>query len=67
MTSEDLAERLAAFQVRMLKRVVAPTACVHDYSGQVYKSSSGRRICGKCGEVTAKPFASLGVAEGSTT
>jgi hypothetical protein len=60
-----LEERLAAFAERMAKRPEPKREPCHHQWGTAYKSSSGRKVCVKCGFVTDKPFDSLGVAEGA--
>lgn len=62
MTLKELDEKIAQQQRRLDARPVAVEACQHEW-GTAYRSSSGRKVCVKCGHVTDKPFQSLGVGE----
>lgn len=58
----DLDKRIAAQKERLDSRGDLSVACEHEW-GTAYKSSSGRKVCVKCGHVTEKPFDTLGAGE----
>lgn len=59
---ESLDRMIQAQRERFAAKPEVPRVCVHEW-GTAYKSSSGRRVCVKCGFVTEKPFDTLGVGE----
>jgi hypothetical protein len=61
MDLKELDARIAAQRDRLsLRPDPAPPVCQHEW-GHAYKSSSGRKVCTKCGLVTDPSFESLGV------
>jgi hypothetical protein len=59
---DELDKRIAQQQERFAAKPITADPCVHQW-GTAYKSSSGRKVCVKCGFVTEKPFDTLGVGE----
>lgn len=62
MDQDELDQRIAQQKARFAEKPITDAACTHEW-GTAYKSSSGRRVCVKCGFVTDKPFETLGVSE----
>ena len=56
----DIDSAIAKWKAR--QRPAEPVTCDHQW-GTAYKSSSGRKMCVKCGYVTSAPFTALGVAD----
>ena len=62
MKLEDIDAMITRQRERLEARPDSTPTCVHEW-GTAYRSSSGRRVCVKCGHVTDKPFATLGVGD----
>ena len=59
---DELDAMIERQRVRLAAKPEPTPTCEHEW-GRAYKSSSGRRVCVKCGFVTDKPFDTLGVGE----
>lgn len=62
MNQDELQDAIERQAARLAKRPAEQAVCEHTWAS-AYKSSSGRRVCAKCGIVTDKPFETLGVGE----
>lgn len=62
MNMDDIDKRIREQAERLAARPNVTAPCEHAW-GTAYKSSSGRKVCTKCGFVTDKPFDTLGVGE----
>lgn len=62
MKQDELDRRMQAQRDRLARRPSKTPACEHEW-GTAYRSSSGRKVCTKCGFVTDAPFEALGVGE----